>query len=186
MSLRTSIRGNIKNVFDPQVCGTSHCPMDILDELSGRDDLVVFKYDKGKLTDDGLKIIMPILEQNKNLTTISLCGNELTNVNPLATLIKSREHKLCCLYLSNNQITHEGSKLLAESLFYNRSLIVIGIENNKLGPDGVSYFLDHIEYYNRSISGFDCRNNEIPPPIVYRWRIVMGSRHYHKDSYYKL
>ncbi|CAN0087474.1 unnamed protein product [Lampetra planeri] len=96
------------------------------------------RVSSNRITDDGIRVLLPELMKHNTLKYLGLFKNSLTDViaPDLAKFIE-KSSTIEQLKLGGNEFTGAGAVLLADALKRNRSVKIVGLVGNGIGNEGV-------------------------------------------------
>lgn len=111
----------------------------IIDSLAFNDRALAVDFSKNGITQDGIKQLATVLQENETLRTLILdtnaAGDEGATV--LAELLAAKPGNIKTLSLSGNSIGDTGAKALAEMLKVNTTLEELELNGNSIDYDGI-------------------------------------------------
>ncbi|XP_078470242.1 nucleotide-binding oligomerization domain-containing protein 2-like [Lampetra planeri] len=104
------------------------------------------RVSSNRITDDGIRMLVPELIKHNTLKNLVLFKNSLTDVivPDLAKFIE-RSSTIEQLMLGGNEFTGAGAVLLADALKRNRSVKIVGLWGNAIGDRGAVAFAEVLE-----------------------------------------
>jgi Ran GTPase-activating protein (RanGAP) involved in mRNA processing and transport len=115
-----------------------------------------------QITASGASILADALFNNKTLKRLSLWNNQVRDkgVQSLSNALSMNECSLIKLDLSQNDITDEGAKYLAQMLKTNRILTHLSLSNNKISDNGVKFLTDALQNRNNTLEALSLTENK--------------------------
>jgi len=110
--------------------------------------------------DDALDVLYKVIEQSTVLEILWLSYNKLTLADGKLASAIAKSKTIKELFLSDNNISDEGTKYLADSLKKNNSLQILYLHNNNIGDDGAKYIADML-IVNKSLQKIDLSYNNV-------------------------
>ncbi|XP_078732107.1 nucleotide-binding oligomerization domain-containing protein 2-like [Lampetra fluviatilis] len=104
------------------------------------------RVSSNRITDDGIRVLLPELMKHNTLKYLGLFKNSLTDViaPDLAKFIE-KSSTIEQLKLGGNEFTGAGAVLLADALKRNRSVKIVGLWGNAIGDRGAVAFAEVLE-----------------------------------------
>jgi Ran GTPase-activating protein (RanGAP) involved in mRNA processing and transport len=108
-------------------------------------------------------VIADSLKENKTLTYLNLCSNDIGPKGAKVIADSLKENKtLNSLCLEFNKIGSNGAKAISDSLKENTTLTSLDLGCNDIGPEGAKAITESLRE-NKALTSLELRNNNIGP-----------------------
>jgi Ran GTPase-activating protein (RanGAP) involved in mRNA processing and transport len=108
----------------------------------------------------GAKLLAKTFEQNETIDSINLASNNLTFLGAHYISQSFNCTNIRFLDLSDNNLTHNGSIMIANMIKNNQSLLYINLAKNNIGDAGILYVIKAL-LDNKSLASIDISQNNI-------------------------
>jgi len=116
-----------------------------------------------QITSSGASILADALLNNRTLELLSLWNNQVRDigVQSLSNALSINRSTLKKLDLSQNDVTDEGARHLAQMLKTNKKLTHLTLSNNKIGDEGVQLLADALRNRNTTLQSLSFTENKL-------------------------
>lgn len=112
-------------------------------------------------TFEGVRTLADSILINNTLQELFLDGNQISDMGVHYLSLILNDSALVSLSLSENSITDEGAKDLAEVLKTNKKVRYLWLYLNRIGDQGVQIFANVLTHYNTTLERLDLRSNKL-------------------------